>query len=165
MDGASGGIDAPPVSLTLQEGSGGALWPGVLELRRRVFGDEQAIVDMDAPDPDDEIGIHVIATVRDGGERPRVIGAGRITLRHMGRNEALVAWLATDREWRRRGIGQAMMETLLDEADMAGIGETVLAAQRHAERFYGELGFIASGHPYKVRGIPHRWMVRKRPEW
>jgi predicted GNAT family N-acyltransferase len=43
------------------------------------------------------------------------------------------------------------------------MGETVLAAQRHAEAFYSALGFFPTGAPYKVRGIPHRWMVRQRP--
>ena len=66
----SGETDAPPVALTLQVGTDDALWPGVLALRRRVFGEEQAIVDFDAPDPDDEIGIHVIATVREPGDTP-----------------------------------------------------------------------------------------------
>jgi len=70
--------------------------------------------------------------------------------------------VATAPEVRHRGIGTAVMEALLAQADAAGIGETFLAAQRQAEGFYGRLGFFAVGAPYAVRGVPHRWMVRRR---
>ena len=158
-------LDALPetVSITIQHGPGGPHWTGVLGLRERVFGEEQGIVDSGAADPDDDSSLHAIAVVERPGRRPEVVGAGRLTLNNQGRDEAIVAWVATDRAWRRRGIGSEVMRALLDEADLAGMRETVLAAQRHAEPFYSALGFFPTGSPYKVRGIPHRWMVRARP--
>ncbi len=158
-------LDSLPdvVSITVQHGPGGQYWPGVLALRQRVFGEEQGIVDSGATDPDDDTSFHAIAIVAQPGRRGEVVAAGRLTLNNQGRDEAIVAWVATEMTYRRRGIGREIMYALLDEADIAGIRETVLAAQRHAESFYGALGFVPSGAPYKVRGIPHRWMIRQRP--
>ncbi|MGI9253454.1 MAG: GNAT family N-acetyltransferase [Thermomicrobiales bacterium] len=151
------------VTVTVQHGTGGPLWPGVVALRQRVFGDEQGIVEAGASDPEDEDSIHAIASLADDDLAPVVVAAGRVTLNHQGRNEAIIAWVATERTFRRMGIGREVMYALLDQADLAGIGETVLAAQRHAEEFYAEFGFLPTGPPYKVRGIPHRWMSRSRP--
>ena len=156
----------PPrtVSISLQEGIGGPLWVGIVDLRQRVFGHEQGIVEAAASDVEDERSLHAVATIdaAEGGVQI-VVAAGRITLHNQGRDEAIVAWVATDMAYRRRGIGREIMYALLDEADRAGLKETVLAAQRHAEAFYAGLGFVPTGAPYKVRGIPHRWMVRARP--
>jgi predicted GNAT family N-acyltransferase len=162
-------MDSPPagpvraITISLQEGTGGPLWPGVIALRERVFGDEQGIVEASGADTDDEQSIHAVAWEQDDSGLPVVVGAGRITLNNQGRDEAIVAWVATDRSRRRQGIGREVMYALLDEADRAGMRETVLAAQRHAEAFYSGLGFHPSGAPYKMRGIPHRWMIRSRP--
>lgn len=141
-------------------------WPETLAIRRRVFAAEQGIADVDAPDPQDADSVHAVAwletPVGEAIER-RAVGIGRITLNNQGRDEALIAWVATLPEARRHGVATAIMDRLLAEADAAGMAETVLAAQRHAERFYARFGFFAAGQPYMVGAIPHRWMVRYRP--
>lgn len=141
------------------------LWPAVVALRRRVFGREQGIADAHATDPDDARSHHAVAWLEPtdtsaGGAR--IVGTGRLTLRHNDRDEALIAWVATAPEERRRGVGRAVMLALLAEADAAGMDQTLLAAQRQAEGFYGRLGFFAAGAPYQAHGIAHRWMIRQR---
>ncbi len=159
---------APPAILRvdlLREPSGPG-WPETLAIRRRVFGAEQGIADVDTPDPQDAASIHAVAwleTEAGGVTRREAVGIGRITFNNQGRNEALIAWVATLPEARRRGVAAAVMDHLLAEADAAGIPETVLAAQRHAEPFYARFGFFAAGQPYMVGSIPHRWMVRYLP--
>ena len=134
----------------------------VLELRRRVFRDEQGIAEGDIADPDDARSLHALALLPEGpGRRP--VGTGRLTLGFGDRGEALVAWVATLPEARRRGIGLAVMRFLLAAADNAGAPLVVLAAQTHAEGFYRRLGFVPAGRPYLVRGVEHRWMGRYRP--
>jgi predicted GNAT family N-acyltransferase len=147
------------------QGTVNPAWPAVVALRERVFGGEQGIAEATASDPDDARSLHAVAwleTSGPGGGEWRLVGTGRITLHHGGRDEALIAWVATAPEARRRGVATAVMGALLAEADAAGVGETLLAAQRHAEGFYGRLGFFAAGAPYAVHGIPHRWMTRQR---
>lgn len=141
-------------------------WEETLAIRRHVFGAEQGIADVDAPDPQDAASLHAVAwfeTASDAVRRREAVGIGRITFNNQGRDEALIAWVATLPEARRHGVATAVMDRLLAEADAAGIPETVLAAQRHAERFYARFGFFAAGQPYMVGSIPHRWMVRYRP--
>ncbi|MCC6314339.1 MAG: GNAT family N-acetyltransferase [Thermomicrobiales bacterium] len=140
------------------------LWPEVVRLRQRVFGEEQGISEESRPDPDDAHSIHALATIETPDSSPQAVGTGRLTVRPAGQQEALIAWVATLPEARRHGVGGAVMRALLAEADAAGTPRVALAAQRHAESFYLELGFTPVGVPYTVRGIPHRWMTRQRPE-
>ncbi len=157
--------EAAVLRVEIIAGTSDPAWPAVVALRERVFGREQGIAEATASDPDDARSLHAVAWLEtaDPGRRDRrPVGTGRITLNRGGRDEALIAWVATAPEVRQRGIGAAVMAALVAEADAVGIGETLLAAQRHAEGFYGRLGFFAVGAPYAVNGIPHRWMVRTR---
>jgi ElaA protein len=134
----------------------------VLEIRRRVFGDEQGAVQLQVSDPDDSRSVIALALLhRDRQRQP--VGTGRLTLAYGPHRQALVAWVATLPEARNHGVGRAVMRFLLDAADAAGVSETVLAAQAPAEHFYQRLGFQLAGPRYDVRGIPHRRMVRAFP--
>ena len=157
--------EIPVLRVAIIAGTSDPAWPAVVALRERVFGREQGIAEATAADPDDAGSLHAVAWLEMPGPNrhdARLVGTGRITLHRADRDEALIAWVATAPELRQRGIGTAVMAALLAEADAAGIGETRLAAQRHAEGFYGRLGFFAAGAPYAVNGIPHRWMTRQR---
>ncbi|HEY8446062.1 MAG TPA: GNAT family N-acetyltransferase [Thermomicrobiales bacterium] len=130
----------------------------IYELRRRVFRDEQRIIDARVTDRDDERSLHAIAVAPEG-----VIGAGRLTPPARGR-EAHIAWVATLPAYRNRGVGTAVMRALLEAADAAEFPVVVLSAQTHALAFYERLGFVAYGNRYHIRGIEHQMMARRRPE-
>jgi predicted GNAT family N-acyltransferase len=135
-----------------------------LDIRRRVFAEEQHVVDLRVSDPDDSRSIIALARVMtDEGLVPA--STGRLTLSPLTGGPALVAWVATLPEWRGHGIGHEVMEFLLHEAEKAGTQQVVLAAQAHAESFYRRLGFTPSGPLYDVRGIPHlrmTWQKKRR---
>lgn len=135
-----------------------------LEIRRRVFAEEQRVADLRVSDPDDTRSVIALARVMtDGGLIPA--STGRLTLSPLTGGPALVAWVATLPEWRGQGVGHELMEFLLREADKAGTQQVVLAAQAHAESFYRRLGFTPSGPLYDVRGIAHlrmTWQKRRR---
>ncbi len=152
----------PAVRVMTTNSPGPHLWRQVLDLRMQVFGGEQGIIELTASDHDDLGAVHVLAILDEVGTQ-RVVGAGRVMLGHRQPNEALITWVMTDPRWRRKGIGTAVMQTLLHQADTQGIEETLLAAQTHAGSFYEELGFRPVGRPYEVSGIPHQWMSRSRP--
>ena len=134
-----------------------------LEIRRRVFADEQHVSDLRVSDPDDARSIIALARVMtDHGLVPA--STGRLTLSPLTGGPALVAWVATLPEWRGQGVGHEVMEFLLHEAEKAGTQQVVLAAQAHAESFYHRLGFTSAGPLYDVRGIPHvrmTWQKRR----
>lgn len=136
----------------------------VLEIRRRVFAEEQDAADLRIADPDDPRSIIALASILENGACTPA-ATGRLTLALSRTGQALIAWVATVPEARGQGAGGAVMRFLLDAADNAGARETVLAAQIHAEQFYQRLGFVAAGPLYDVRGIAHRRMVRPRGGW
>jgi ElaA protein len=137
-----------------------------LEIRRRVFAEEQGVTDLRVADPDDDRSIIALASfTRPWTEKPqaRPVSTGRLTLSAQRGGQALVAWVATLPEARGRGAGGLVMQFLLDAAERACAQEVALAAQLPAEDFYRRLGFSAAGPIYDVRGIPHRRMIRRHP--
>jgi predicted GNAT family N-acyltransferase len=135
-----------------------------LEIRRRVFAEEQGVADLRVADSDDARSLIALATFPrpvGGSGQPRPVSTGRLTLPLVTGGQALVAWVATVPEARGQGAGGLVMRFLLDAADDAGAGEVALAAQLPAENFYRRLGFSPIGPLYDVRGIPHRRMVRR----
>jgi len=137
-----------------------------LEIRRRVFAEEQGVADLRVADPDDARSIIALASFRMTGassDERWPVSTGRLTLPPTRGGQALVAWVATVPDARGQGAGRLVMRFLLDAADRAGAHEVVLAAQLPAENFYRRLGFTLAGPLYDVRGIPHRRMIRRRP--
>jgi predicted GNAT family N-acyltransferase len=118
-------------------------------IRFQVFVREQRVPaeieldDMDAP------SLHAIAF-----ENEKPIGTGRLLPDgHIGR-------MAILKEWRRRGIGAAILKALIDAAERRGDSEIALSAQLHAVEFYRTHGFEPVGDVYEEAGIPHQAMVR-----
>lgn len=79
----------------------------------------------------------------------RLIDAGRI-----GR-------MAVMPDWRRCGVGRALLDAALNAAQALGFNQVQLSAQSHAIPFYARRGFIAEGPEYLDAGIPHRTMMLK----
>ncbi len=119
-------------------------------VRETVFVREQRVppeLERDALDP---LCHHVVA--RDGDGRP--VGTGRLTPeRRIGRMAVLPAW-------RRRGVGEALLAALLDEARRRGWPEVSLHAQVEAEAFYARHGFVPEGERFVEAGIEHQAMRR-----
>jgi predicted GNAT family N-acyltransferase len=137
-----------------------------LEIRRRVFAEEQGVADLRVADSDDARSLIALATFpppTTGSGRRRPVSTGRLTLPLTRGGQALVAWVATIPEVRGQGAGGLVMRFLLAAADNAGAREVALAAQLPAEAFYRRLGFSPVGPVYDVRGMPHRRMVRTHP--
>ncbi len=121
-----------------------------LDLRRRVFVDEQGI------DPDlefdglDEESIHFVARL--GG---RLVGTAR--LRSL-QDAAKAERVAVAREARRAGVGRALMLAVEQAARELGHATLILNAQVSALAFYRTLGYEAHGESFDEAGIPHRAM-------
>ena len=130
----------------------------VVDLRRRVFRDEQALVEGDVIDGEDRHSLQALAAAPDGA-----IGTGRLSPPTTIRTEAHIAWVAILPAFRGRGVGTALMRALLAEADERGMPVVTLSAQTHALDFYRRLGFAPYGDRFLVRGIEHQPMSRRRP--
>jgi predicted GNAT family N-acyltransferase len=123
--------------------------PAILQVRRRVFVEEQGVpLDLEL-DGLDERCVHLLA--KDIGGQP--IATARMTPDgHIGR-------MAVVRDWRRRGIGTQMLLRLLELAGQRGLSRVYLNAQEQASDFYARLGFSFEGGTFVDAGIAHRRMV------
>lgn len=120
------------------------------KVRETVFVREQGVPASLEWDGSDPACHHVIA--RDAAGAP--IGAGRLTPdRRIGR-------MAVLREWRRRGVGDALLAALLEQARALGWADVSLHAQITAEDFYLRHGFVPEGGRFMEAGIEHQAMRR-----
>jgi predicted GNAT family N-acyltransferase len=75
--------------------------------------------------------------------------------------DGTIGRMAVLKEWRRRGIGSALMERLLDEARYREIPQVALNAQVYVTGFYRKFGFETTGAEFMDAGIPHIKMVAR----
>ena len=129
-------------------------WAGaeaaIRAIRESVFIVEQAVpkeLEWDGLDP---LCAHVLAW-NDLGD---AIGTARMQA------EGTIGRMAVLKDWRGRGVGRALLQTLLNLATRQGLSRMTLAAQTHALGFYERAGFHIVGDAFMDAGIPHRSMVR-----
>lgn len=120
------------------------------QVRDVVFVQEQQVppdLERDAMDP---ISHHVLA--RDASGAP--IGTARLTPAHR------IGRMAVLSPWRGRGVGDALLAALLDEARRRHWPDLSLHAQLPAEPFYARHGFVPEGERFFEAGIEHQAMRR-----
>ncbi|KFN46831.1 GNAT family N-acetyltransferase [Arenimonas metalli] len=93
---------------------------------------------------------HVIA--RDANNQP--IGTGRLTPEHK------IGRMAVLKPWRKKGVGDALLVALMNQARSLGWTEVSLNAQVSAEAFYARHGFQPYGERFMEAGIEHQAMRR-----
>lgn len=120
-------------------------------VRETVFVKEQGVSLEEEWDPLDPLCHHVIA--RDHAGRP--IGTGRLT------PERKIGRMAVLRDWRGRGVGDALLLALIQAARQQHWPEVVLHAQVSAEAFYARHGFLPYGERFWEAGIEHQSMRRR----
>jgi predicted GNAT family N-acyltransferase len=124
-------------------------WDAALPLarpvRELVFVTEQKVPLELEWDEWDERSDHAIA--RDAGGQ--AIGTARLL------PDGRIGRMAVLREWRRRGVGAALMEALLQKAREQSMSRVTLHAQTHAAGFYRRFGFNERGREFWEAGIPH----------
>jgi len=119
-------------------------------IRDVVFVQEQQVpaeMERDALDPQ---CVHVIARTADG----MAIGTGRLTPDHR------IGRMAVLRDWRGKGVGDAMLLALIEQARERGWREVALNAQASAITFYARHGFLPHGERFIEAGIEHLAMRR-----
>lgn len=125
----------------------------LLEIRFRVFVDEQGVPAELERDQHDPGALHLLASA--AGQIP-IATARMLRDGHIGRMAVLPAW-------RRRGIGSALLRELVAIAQRQGMPQVHLHAQCQAEAFYRRLGFLAEGAVFDDAGIDHRRMCLRLP--
>lgn len=130
-----------------------ARWPddslAIREVREAVFIVEQRVAANLEWDGLDEVCTHALAVTDDG----RPVGTGRLAA------DGKIGRMAVIREFRGYGIGEAILERLLEVARANRMPRCYLYSQTHALGFYARHGFVARGPEFDEADIPHREMV------
>ena len=138
------------VEYRVEESDWNTLAADARRVREQVFINEQKVPVALEWDANDAVSRHVVAYDTTGV----AVGTGRLLPDgHIGRMAVLP-------EWRGKGVGRALLERLLESAQIAGQQHLVLHAQTQAEEFYRRLGFAQTGAPFMEAGIPHVLMQR-----
>ena len=122
--------------------------PLIDAIRRRVFIEEQGVpeaLEWEARDAQCDWFLAWVAG--------QAVGIARLT------PDAFIGRMAVLPEWRRRGVGRALLEAALARARARGLPAVSLHAQTHAVGFYARAGFAAEGEVFLEAGIPHRRMT------
>ena len=126
-------------------------------VRTEVFLQEQQIPVELEWDRDDETAVHAVAFNRLG----MPVATGRLLQHAPG--VARIGRMAVTRVLRGGGLGREILQSLMRAAAQRGDREVLLHAQRSAEVFYAQQGFVTRGQPFDEAGIPHIEMVRALP--
>lgn len=138
-------FDSGKEVLTLRLGDWDALGAAASFVRQAVFVQEQGIPPELEWDDADVTSLHAVVFNRLGD----AVATGRLLPDgHIGR-------LAVRRESRGSGVGQRLVQTLMQRARQAGHAEALLNAQTRAAGFYRRLGFTERGEGFMDAGIPH----------
>jgi predicted GNAT family N-acyltransferase len=122
----------------------------LIDIRRRVFVEEQGVPLELEWDGLDETAEHVLAE-----EHGTAVGCARLL------SDGKVGRMAILPEARGRGIGHRMLRAILEHLQADGVSEARLSAQTHAISFYEKCGFTVCSEVYDDAGIPHRDMKLK----
>jgi len=122
-------------------------------IRTQVFIQEQNVPENLEWDGEDAQATHILAWDKAG----QAIGTARLllhdTLAHIGRMAVLP-------QWRRQGVGSALLACAIDAARSRGARTAFLNAQTTAVPFYLRAGFAVEGQEFLDAGIPHLCMTR-----
>jgi predicted GNAT family N-acyltransferase len=121
-------------------------------VREAVFVVEQDVPPALEWDAADALAAHALAVDARGAP----IGCARLL------PDAQIGRVAVLRDWRGRGVGDALMRCLIGIAEARGQRRLSLHAQVSACDFYVRLGFVREGDVYDEVGIAHQTMVRER---
>src|SRR2546423_7941263 len=122
-------------------------------VRERVFVAEQKVPLELEWDEWDERSAHAVARDING----QAIGTARLL------PDGRIGRMAVLGEWRRRGVGAALLEALLQQARKRSMRHITLHAQTHAAGFYRRFGFSERGEEFSEAGIPHVEMTLELP--
>lgn len=120
------------------------------DIRRAVFINEQKVPEELEWDEFDASAQHVLAL----NSLNEAVATGRIKADgHIGR-------MAVLKDYRKQGIGSAILLVLLDIASRLKIEKVFLHAQVSAVPFYLKHGFVCDGDEFMDAGIAHKTMYK-----
>lgn len=116
-------------------------------IRMAVFVQEQGIDESEEWDEADATAVHAIAWLNG-----QAVGTGRLLV------DGKIGRMAVQKNLRGKGVGAAILNTLVELARQQGFKKVSLSAQQPAIDFYKRWGFVPVGQAHEEVGIAHQWM-------
>jgi predicted GNAT family N-acyltransferase len=113
-------------------------------IREQVFIIEQNIAPQDEWDELDAVSTHFVLY-----QDTQALATARLLADHS------IGRVAVLQQARGQGLGQQLMQVVIDYAKQQGRDYVHLSSQVHARGFYQALGFVAQGEQYLDCNIPH----------
>lgn len=138
----------------------------VFDIRRKVFVEEQGVLEENEFDEYDKNAIFCIVyepkASTYGSEQEELISVatGRLILLEDGRYK--VGRIAVLKEYRGRQYGDMVVKMLVNKAFLSGATEVYISAQTRVIEFYHKIGFQEYGEVYMEDGIEHIAMVLQK---
>lgn len=136
------------------------LFDGVLDVRDKVFVEEQGISKFDEYDNYDKVGADAVFAVcynEDG-----VVATGRLANVY---GYYKISRIAVLKEYRGKSLGNLVVTTMLDFAFKHGAPKVNLWAQTPAVPFYEKIGFKVDGTEFIDLGKPHIPMIIEKSDY
>lgn len=144
-------------SFELIEGNWSELQGPAYAVREAVFIKEQGIDAAEELDADDAVAHHVVVQTRAG----MALATGRLIPPTNGLpGVAKIGRMAVLKPSRQAGLGQRMLDHLIDCARTKGYQQIEISAQVAAQTLYERAGFVAEGPVYDEVGIAHQRMTK-----
>lgn len=121
-----------------------------LQVRFRVFVDEQKVPESEERDHDDKTAIHFGAF-----DQNTIVATGRVVIIE---DQGKIGRLAVLKPYRGHNIGISLLNTIVAYCTNQGLSQVYLGSQIQALDFYHKAGFTAEGGIFDDAGIPHRLM-------
>lgn len=118
-------------------------------IRYQVFVQEQQVPMSEELDQWDAEATHFLVTMP-----PKTTAIATARLLYTGQ----IGRMAVLQEWRRQGVGRALLQTIVDYAQQQHMPPLFLNAQVQALAFYQHTGFVAVPGVFMDAGIPHQRM-------
>ncbi|MFU0827719.1 MAG: N-acetyltransferase domain-containing protein [Lachnoclostridium sp.] len=128
----------------------------VMNIRRKVFVEEQGISEEEEFDEYDDQAIH--ALVYDVNNEKRPVATGRV---YYDGNHYRIGKIAVLKEERGKYYGDFVVRLLINKAFLSGAEEVVVSAQKKVVPFYEKIGFKTYGESYEEAGTEHILMKVK----
>ncbi|MGD9650154.1 MAG: GNAT family N-acetyltransferase [Dongiaceae bacterium] len=88
------------------------------------------------------------------------IAAATARVRFLGDGVTKIQRVATLEEYRGQGVGQALMQKILEDLSQEGIKRVTLNAQSYVVEWYKQFGFTPTGNEFFEADIPHYTMEK-----